>query len=364
MRRHAHVDFQLVSQKSSGILDIYLFRCHLPFSLCHWWCTFYYVYCIALFLGCVLLLAESSTVLEDGSGFLLLELIVMQTAVGFRFAHAAGPQIEHTMDKTGEEAASRFINALIKSVQTLCHGYLDFENGVEIIGHINLSVDRGGSLDYILKEKVCKNAENSTMFISNSFYAEPKPELSVGRSSWQADDRGMHQGESPDLGESDRVSSAISSISSSLSASRARLHRNFGASQSPRSHHKTAKRRASLELSSEVHPAKVSHISTETVFPDNHASEILLPQTANVTDGPSLEVNLAGSVLEPVGNEEGDEDSDDGLEVRFIKEEYGDRERSSCDFDNSTSRQFGGDLQRGTVQSIIQYLPRSGQKGR
>ena len=40
------------------------------------------------------------------------------------------------MEKLDEESATKFINALIKSVQTLCHGYLDFHNGIEIIGHI------------------------------------------------------------------------------------------------------------------------------------------------------------------------------------------------------------------------------------
>ncbi|XP_025093336.1 uncharacterized protein LOC112563532 isoform X6 [Pomacea canaliculata] len=71
------------------------------------------------------------------------------------------------------DSSSKFIASLTKFLQSLCNGYVDFENGVELVGHIYLSVDTGKKIDYILHEKVCKNDENSVTFISNSFHAQP-----------------------------------------------------------------------------------------------------------------------------------------------------------------------------------------------
>ena len=293
-----------------------------------------------------------------------------------------------TMEKMGDEAAAKFINALIKSVQTLCHGYLDFQTGIEIIGHINLSVDKGTSLDYILKEKVCKNAENSTLFISNSFHAEPKPEQEVPGKNSQSDNQVNQNNDSADSTESGRVSSAISSISSALAASGGRPRRNSGSKDSSSSHphQSTAKRKATDDpTSSDFHPAKlssprhsVSHLS-ETTYPAQSPSPVdskealqalgsgvdvsVLPQTASVrTDGSGdIGVNLAGSVLEPVedqGNSElaaREEDSDGDLEVTFIKEEFMEGEGSACEYENSSGQQFGrGSHQRGKVFHHLQ----------
>ncbi|KAL8604935.1 hypothetical protein ACOMHN_028563 [Nucella lapillus] len=254
------------------------------------------------------------------------------------------------------EAASKFINALIKSVQTLCHGYLEFQSGIEIIGHINLSVDKGGSLDYILKEKVCKNAENSTLFISNSFHAEAKPEeLAQRRQSEGTQSVGLNS--SMHQSERGKVASAISSISSSLSGPREKHRRSSDARET---HYKGSKRRSSLDHSADFLPAKMSLMSSEA-GPSRHASsptrsgpshhqgvglsdggmsETLLPQTAGVGDGAGIGVNLAGSVLEPVENQNDsdlahrDDDSDGDLEVTFIKEEYGQGDNSAGDFDS------------------------------
>lgn len=73
------------------------------------------------------------------------------------------------------DSSSKFIGSLTKFLQSLCNGYVEFETGVELIGHIYLSVDSGKQfkkIDYILNEKVCKN-DNSVTFISNSFHALP-----------------------------------------------------------------------------------------------------------------------------------------------------------------------------------------------
>ncbi|XP_070211154.1 uncharacterized protein [Littorina saxatilis] len=285
------------------------------------------------------------------------------------------------MEKMGEEAAAKFINALIKSVQTLCHGYLDFQTGIEIIGHINLSVDKENSLDYILKEKVCKNAENSTLFISHSFHAEPKSEQEVPVKNAQAGNQNVQSRQPTDSGESGRVSSALSSISSALSGSRERSRQsNTKDSGSPHSYQSTAKRKASDDSGSEVRPSKVSshhdsisHTSSDSAFPptssspvdskqslrhlrtsDDNMSQTMLPQTANFTsdNAADIGVNLAGSVLEPVDDQsnpdlpERDDESDGDLEVTFIKEEYMEGERSACEFENSGQQFVGGPHRR------------------
>lgn len=72
-----------------------------------------------------------------------------------------------------EDSSSKFIGSLTKFLQSLCNGYVEFQSGVELAGHIYLSVDTGKKIDYILHEKVCKNDENSVTFISNSFHAQP-----------------------------------------------------------------------------------------------------------------------------------------------------------------------------------------------
>ncbi|XP_076469095.1 uncharacterized protein LOC143299655 isoform X2 [Babylonia areolata] len=74
------------------------------------------------------------------------------------------------------ESSTKFIGSLTKFLQSLCNGYVEFDDGVELIGHIYLSVDAGKTgktLNYFLNEKVCKN-DNSVTFISNSFHAQPE----------------------------------------------------------------------------------------------------------------------------------------------------------------------------------------------
>ena len=72
------------------------------------------------------------------------------------------------------DSSSKFIASLAKFLQSLCNGYVDFDKGVEVIGHIYLNVDSdtGKKIDYVLNEKVCKN-DNSVTFISHSFHAQP-----------------------------------------------------------------------------------------------------------------------------------------------------------------------------------------------
>ncbi|XP_005094853.1 zinc finger Y-chromosomal protein 1 isoform X2 [Aplysia californica] len=71
------------------------------------------------------------------------------------------------------DSSTKFISSLAKFLQSLCNGYVEFDNGVQVIGHLYLSVDTGKTIDYVLNEKVCKTDENSVTFISNSFHAQP-----------------------------------------------------------------------------------------------------------------------------------------------------------------------------------------------
>ena len=71
-----------------------------------------------------------------------------------------------------EETAAQFVHSVVKSLQALCHGYVEFGQSVEIIGHLYLNVDKRKKYNYIVQEQVCKSdTEGSTVFISNSYHA-------------------------------------------------------------------------------------------------------------------------------------------------------------------------------------------------
>ncbi|XP_041370399.1 uncharacterized protein LOC121384193 [Gigantopelta aegis] len=71
-----------------------------------------------------------------------------------------------------EETAAQFVHSVVKSLQALCHGYVEFGQSVEIIGHLYLNVDKRKKYNYIVQEQVCKSeTEGSIVFISNSYHA-------------------------------------------------------------------------------------------------------------------------------------------------------------------------------------------------
>ena len=49
---------------------------------------------------------------------------------------------------------------------------MDFDSGIEIVGYINVNIDCGSKVDYVLNEKVSKSTNNSMTFVSNSFLAK------------------------------------------------------------------------------------------------------------------------------------------------------------------------------------------------
>ncbi|XP_050397430.1 uncharacterized protein LOC126815661 isoform X8 [Patella vulgata] len=72
---------------------------------------------------------------------------------------------------TEEKSANQFISALVKNLQAVCHGHVDFDKNVKVVGHLYLTVDSNSEFNYIVNEKVSKSDESSTTFISKSFYA-------------------------------------------------------------------------------------------------------------------------------------------------------------------------------------------------
>ena len=85
-----------------------------------------------------------------------------------------------------EDTASRFVSSLVKSIQALCNGYIDFSSSIEVIGHIHLNIDRNKKLDYVLTEEVSKSmSEGSTMFASHSYHSHPPPSKSNDSSKKQ-----------------------------------------------------------------------------------------------------------------------------------------------------------------------------------
>ncbi|ESO95019.1 hypothetical protein LOTGIDRAFT_232155, partial [Lottia gigantea] len=70
-----------------------------------------------------------------------------------------------------EKSANQFISALVKNLQAVCHGNVDFDKNVKVVGHLFLTVDSATEFNYIVNEKVSKSDESSTTFISKSFYA-------------------------------------------------------------------------------------------------------------------------------------------------------------------------------------------------
>ena len=98
------------------------------------------------------------------------------------------------------DSSAKFVASLAKFLQSLCNGYVDFDKGVEVIGHIHINVDSdlGKKVDYVLNERVCKN-DNSITFISNSFPAQPAEKPQPPSKKQEPDKNDSEQDESGQL---------------------------------------------------------------------------------------------------------------------------------------------------------------------
>ena len=73
-------------------------------------------------------------------------------------------------EESNSVAESKFISSLVKSLQILCNGQVDFSESIEIVGYINVKVDQKHKFDYVVDEHVSKEGnDSSTIFISNSY---------------------------------------------------------------------------------------------------------------------------------------------------------------------------------------------------
>ncbi|GFR87661.1 hypothetical protein ElyMa_000752000, partial [Elysia marginata] len=115
------------------------------------------------------------------------------------------------------DSSAKFVASLAKFLQSLCNGYVDFDKGVEVIGHIHINVDSdlGKKVDYVLNERVCKN-DNSITFISNSFPAQPaeKPQPPPKKT----EDSDKNDGEQDETGQMVPNSTNVGTIGSYRSA--------------------------------------------------------------------------------------------------------------------------------------------------
>lgn len=94
-----------------------------------------------------------------------------------------------------EDTASRFVASLVKSIQALCNGYIEFSTSIEVIGHIHLNIDRNCKFNYVLSEEVNKSvSEGSTIFSSHSYHSHPPSSLvPVKASSSVESAKGTHR---------------------------------------------------------------------------------------------------------------------------------------------------------------------------
>ena len=65
-----------------------------------------------------------------------------------------------------------FILTLVRSLQSLCKGYVTFFNQIQVTGHLYLSVDTEETIEYVVNEKMCKAHNGIVDTISNSFHAQ------------------------------------------------------------------------------------------------------------------------------------------------------------------------------------------------
>ncbi|KAK7473349.1 hypothetical protein BaRGS_00035397 [Batillaria attramentaria] len=82
------------------------------------------------------------------------------------------------------DTASKFVASLVKSIQALCNGYIDFSSSIEVIGHIHLRIDENKKFNYVLSEEVSKSQnEAATVFSSHSYHSQPPQTTTTGRTA-------------------------------------------------------------------------------------------------------------------------------------------------------------------------------------
>ncbi|CAG5130662.1 unnamed protein product [Candidula unifasciata] len=270
------------------------------------------------------------------------------------------------------DSSSKFISSLAKFLQSLCNGYVEFNSGVEVIGHIYLSVDTGKKIDYILNEKVCKTDENSVTFISNSFHAQPaekpKPPAKPAPTSdpikpaeicakvEEDDIIIMDEPQSKNTGTIPHRDTFRHTASPAAKAGRP-LKRSFNQSF-PSSHKHIAKESRSDHYS----PHNSAPEDTDSLHVDNHTSSSILPSQLSldttITAATESDMSHLSKVFPPSFSDsvtnQGTEDRDikpqldSEMRVIQVKQEYeqsgheGDDDQESFDDSQDQSTAFPG----------------------
>ena len=147
---------------------------------------------------------------------------------------------ELTLDVT---IANKFMSSLSKSLQALCHGCMEFDSGIEIIGYINVNIDSASKVDYVLNERVHKSTGNSIQFVSNSFVAKKdQPKTIKGRT------RSPVRDEQSDLHQDDDTTN-----SSAMPSSRGRKRTMRGSGEAHGKFHKPSPSKVASSSSSVPH---------------------------------------------------------------------------------------------------------------
>ena len=66
------------------------------------------------------------------------------------------------------ESSTKFINSLAKYLQSLCNGCVNFNDWVQVTGHLYICVDTGKIVKYIVNEKLSKSLNTNITFTSRS----------------------------------------------------------------------------------------------------------------------------------------------------------------------------------------------------
>lgn len=273
------------------------------------------------------------------------------------------------------DSSSKFISSLAKFLQSLCNGYVEFDSGVQVIGHLYLSVDTGKTIDYILNEKVCKTDENSVTFISNSFHAQPaeKPRPLCKRTAKESDKAESKVEEETDSYSSVQTeprSTNVGTVPSSRNVNQNSPHSQSSKrpyspphkqSQSKTGHSSPKHKKSRTELLEQNMPSQLSNPASENSISSapSPAPDSGLPHSAQSTD--AIQASQLGESYQQSFFHPDDENSlaDDSEErdikptidtdVTFIKEEFA--PSSSCSQSGSQSH----DRIHGDESSVYPY---------
>ncbi|GFO13395.1 Zinc finger protein 454 [Plakobranchus ocellatus] len=219
------------------------------------------------------------------------------------------------------DSSTKFISSLAKFLQSLCNGYVEFDNGVQVIGHLYLNVDTGKTIDYVLNEKVCKTDENSVTFISNSFHAQPaeKPKP-PGKQSDQDSEKNL---KAEDLENSNQGENRPSNASSRNQSSNS-----HAGTKRPNSPQKQSKQDRSGRASPKSKKSRTDFDSVDSTLSENIDSNSAAAYQQSLSHEASFNESYQQNFFPNDENSLGDGQEQRDVkptfdtDVTFIKEEY------------------------------------------